>query len=130
MGKRGLTLLELLVLIGIPVILITITVFALNTGELLNQIKDSQKISELNNLKAALSLYLLTNLEAGCEDSDSPLADLPPGFSYICDEDTKTFELNVDIESVRYSQGGSDDVESSDGGDRPDLYEVGNNLNL
>lgn len=37
-----------------------------------------------------------------------------------------TFEMNADMESTRYQSGGNDDVESVDGGDKPDIYEVGN----
>jgi prepilin-type N-terminal cleavage/methylation domain-containing protein len=36
-----------------------------------------------------------------------------------------TFELNADMESTKYSNGQSNDVESTDGGDNPNLYEVG-----
>lgn len=41
-----------------------------------------------------------------------------------------TYELNADMESDRYSRLGSNDVESTDGGNQTDLYEVGSALNL
>lgn len=46
-------------------------------------------------------------------------------YSFACDNTTRTFELNAKMESLRYSQGGKDDVESADGGDNPRLYEIG-----
>lgn len=42
-----------------------------------------------------------------------------------------TFEINANMESTKYSNGGgSSDVESSDGGNSPDLYEVGTDPGL
>ena len=38
---------------------------------------------------------------------------------------TSTFEVIANMESSQYSQGGSNDVESKDGGQIPGLYEVG-----
>ncbi len=36
------------------------------------------------------------------------------------------FELNANMESDRYGSGGSDDVETGDGGGNADIYEIGN----
>ncbi len=38
---------------------------------------------------------------------------------------TSTFEIIANMESDQYSNGGSNDVESKDGGKIPDLYEIG-----
>ena len=46
-------------------------------------------------------------------------------YSYGCDDTNKTFEINANMESVRYSNGGDDDVETSDGGNNGAFYEVG-----
>ena len=70
----------------------------------------------------------------------SPLSVLPRDpqaskgkfYSYVANSLAGIFEMNADMESCRYS--GSkpecaatpDDVESVDGGDKPDIYEVGN----
>ena len=51
-------------------------------------------------------------------------------YTYACNEPTKTFELDAKMESTRYAQTGSGDVESKDGGDIDTLYEVGNDPNL
>jgi prepilin-type N-terminal cleavage/methylation domain-containing protein len=40
------------------------------------------------------------------------------------------YEINADMESGRYSQGGADDVESTDGGNMAGIREVGNAPNL
>jgi len=70
----------------------------------------------------------------------SPLSVLPndpvnpntaaQSYTYQCDNTNKTFELNANMESTRYAQGGSDDVESTDGGDQAGVYEVGNDPGL
>lgn len=60
-------------------------------------------------------------------------------YSYACDSTELTFELNANMESIRYRNGGQDDVESTDGGylgdgttPNNDIYEVGTDplLNL
>lgn len=68
----------------------------------------------------------------------SPLSALPRDprssagsfYSYMGNGGTGTFELNADMESGRYANGGNDDVESVDGGNKADLYEVGNDPSL
>ncbi|MDO8443298.1 MAG: type II secretion system protein [bacterium] len=51
-------------------------------------------------------------------------------YFYTCSTTGLVFELNATLESTRYSNGGTDDKESSDGGDRTWLYETGSALNL
>ncbi len=46
-------------------------------------------------------------------------------YGYSCDNTNKTFELNANMESARYQNGGADDVESTDGGNNSGIYEVG-----
>ena len=55
--KKGFTLLELLIVIGILAILATATVLVLNPAELLRQARDSQRVSDLATLNSALALY-------------------------------------------------------------------------
>ena len=38
--------------------------------------------------------------------------------------------INANMESDRYSSGGDDDVEGTDGGRDSSFYEIGSNLNL
>lgn len=70
----------------------------------------------------------------------SPLASLPTdplnpdtttyNYQYTCNQSATTFELTANMESTRYANGGSDDVESTDGGDTATIYEVGNDAGL
>ncbi|TSC96256.1 MAG: Uncharacterized protein Athens101426_432 [Parcubacteria group bacterium Athens1014_26] len=65
--------------------------------------------------------------------SGSPISVLPVDptnnttyfYSYACDNTNKTFELNAKLESARYIQGGSDDKESTDGGNNNVMFELG-----
>lgn len=53
-------------------------------------------------------------------------------YTYACAQTARTFELNAKMESTRYQQNGSGDVESNtkDGGDIGTLYEIGNDPGL
>lgn len=57
-NKRGFTLLELLIVIGIIAILSVILVIVLNPAETLRKARDSQRMSDLNTLKTALGIYI------------------------------------------------------------------------
>ncbi|MBI2623595.1 MAG: type II secretion system protein [Candidatus Liptonbacteria bacterium] len=46
-------------------------------------------------------------------------------YSYAADTTNQTFELDAKMESTRYAGGGSNDVETTDGGSSSTLYEVG-----
>lgn len=56
--KKGFTLLELLIVIGILAILSTTIVLVINPAELLAKARDSQRISDLNTLKTAIAFYM------------------------------------------------------------------------
>jgi prepilin-type N-terminal cleavage/methylation domain-containing protein len=56
--KKGFTLLELLIVIGILAILSTTIVLVINPAELLKKARDSQRISDLNTLKTAIAYYV------------------------------------------------------------------------
>ncbi len=70
----------------------------------------------------------------------SPLSSLPVDptntsasgyyYTYACDNTNKWFEFNAALESLRYANGGTDDVESNDGGANDNMYEVGNDPGL
>ena len=57
--KKGFTLLELLIVIGILAILSTTMLLVINPAEMLRKARDSQRISDLNTLKTAIGFYLL-----------------------------------------------------------------------
>ena len=58
--KKGFTLLELLIVIGILAILATTVTVILNPAELLKQARDSQRLSDLRSINTAINLYTST----------------------------------------------------------------------
>lgn len=51
-------------------------------------------------------------------------------YGYSCDQTNLTFELNANMESSRYANGGDDDVELTDGGNNDNIYEIGSDPGL
>jgi len=143
-----------------------------DVSEMYKEVADSQTISDLNTLKAAINLYLSTVSESDlnlsiCKkgviySSDkgtyavdgtgwlpidftktsggSPLSVLPiqsgkdglSHYQFSCSplNNSFVFELDAKLTSTRYSSSGTKDVVSVDGGDNPNIYEIGTNLNL
>lgn len=60
--RKGFTLLELLIVIGILAILATATVLVLNPAEYLRQARDTQRVTDLESLKGALSLWVTSGV--------------------------------------------------------------------
>jgi len=56
--KKGFTLLELLIVIGILAILSTTMIIVINPAEILRKARDSQRISDLASLKTAIAYYI------------------------------------------------------------------------
>lgn len=75
-AKKGFTLIELLIVIGILAILATVTLLVLNPAQMFAQARDSQRISDLNTIKTAISLYMST--------ISSPTLGTPTGGSDLC----------------------------------------------
>ncbi|MFA5392113.1 MAG: type II secretion system protein [Candidatus Paceibacterota bacterium] len=68
--KKGFTLLELLIVIGILAILSTTMIIVINPAEMLKKARDSQRIADLSTLKSAIAYYL-TNDAAPSIGSDT-----------------------------------------------------------
>ncbi len=58
--KKGFTLIELVIVIGILAILATVVILVLNPAQLLAQARDTQRISDLSSIRNAIALYLAT----------------------------------------------------------------------
>ena len=58
-----------------------------------------------------------------------PKNDVTNFYSYAVDASNQ-WEFSAKMESVRYKQAGTEDVESTDGGNQAALFEVGTNVNL
>jgi len=56
--KKGFTLLELLIVIGILAILSAVTILVINPAELLRKSRDTQRISDLGSINSALGYYI------------------------------------------------------------------------
>ena len=80
------------------------------------------------------------DINFGDISSGSPLSKLPLDpvndttnfYAYFCNDTAKTFEINANMESTKYSTGGGGDVESNtkDGGNTDSWYEIGNDPGL
>jgi len=70
--KKGFTLLELLIVIGILAILASTVVLVINPAELLRKARDSQRMSDLSSLKSAIAYYVTdTATPSICSDTYS-----------------------------------------------------------
>jgi len=58
--RKGFTLIELVIVIGILAILATVVVLVLNPAQLLAQARDAQRVSDLSSVKSAIALYMAT----------------------------------------------------------------------
>ena len=74
--QKGFTLIELLIVIAILAILATVVVLVLNPAQILAETRDSQRFSDLNTLRAALSLYLTTVATPDLDGTTSSCASL------------------------------------------------------
>jgi len=89
-----------------------------------------------NALTIAGSGWIPVNFTA--ISAGSPISALPADpvnnatyyYAYRPDATNGTFEMNADMESTKFANGGSADVESTDGGNSATLYEVGTDPGL
>ncbi|MBI5079525.1 type II secretion system protein [Candidatus Wolfebacteria bacterium] len=81
MAKKGFTLLELLIVIGILAILTAAVVVVLNPAQLLAQARDSQRLSDLSSVSSAINLYLTTATSTTIGTGPYSTANATCGFS-------------------------------------------------
>jgi prepilin-type N-terminal cleavage/methylation domain-containing protein len=107
MSRASFTLIELLVVIAIVAILSVVVIISLNPTELLRQARDSNRLSDLNNINTALNLYqtdvssgslgtasttylsipdpaATSTLGSQCQGLGLTTSSLPSGWSYHC----------------------------------------------
>lgn len=76
--QKGFTLLELLIVLAILAILAVVLIIVLNPSETLKKTRDSQRLSDLSNLKTALGIYVTTDpspvLGTACLDGTTSTA--------------------------------------------------------
>ncbi len=82
--RKGFTLIELLIVIGIIGILAAAVIVVLNPAELLAQARDGTRLSDIDSVESAISLYLA--------DTDSPELDNNPATTT-----TVRYESNASI---------------------------------
>ena len=197
--KKGFTLIELLVVIAIIAVLSVVVILTLNPAELLRQARDSTRISDLNTIKSALSLFLadtasssgllggtnanyttcygskasvittsacsifftkvpLTTASSGVADASStavngsgwipvnltavsagspigsfpidPVNSSPTIYFYRASGTAASFKVAGKMESSKYGTSGTGDVQTNDGGNSVNYFEVGTDLSL
>lgn len=191
-NKKGFTLLELVIVIGILAVLGAVSVLVLNPAQLFAQARDTTRLNDIGVMRNAIALYVSTvsspdmdgslacatdcfvndgtgmaancggrhavarvttpNLDRAVDGtgwipvnftavSGGPALSVLPVdptkytdgsayfYSYACDNTTKTYELNANLESTRYTSG-DDNREDTDGGDDDNIYEVGTDSGL
>jgi len=74
--KKGFTLLELLIVIGILAILAATVVLVINPAQLLKKARDSQRISDLNSLKTAIGYYTTETASPSIGDTSHTYSDV------------------------------------------------------
>ena len=74
--KKGFTLLELLIVIGILAILATTVVLVLNPVQLLKKARDSQRLADLGSLKTAIAYYITETAVPNIGDTSHTYSDV------------------------------------------------------
>lgn len=84
MRKKGFTLIELLIVIAVLAILTTVVVVVLNPAQMLAEARDSQRMSDLNSLRTAISLYLASAASPTLTAGPRTEVDTSCGFAAGC----------------------------------------------
>ncbi len=74
---KGFTLLELLIVLAILAILAVVLIIVLNPSETLKKTRDSQRLSDLSNLKTALGIYVTTSSAPNLDNGSVALGSSP-----------------------------------------------------
>lgn len=91
--KKGFTLVELLIVIGILAILTAAVVVVLNPAELLKQARDSQRMADLDSVKSAITLWMVTDSSGSLTATTTCMVDFtndPTGWTCAANATTVT----------------------------------------
>ena len=154
--QLGTTLLELVAVVAILLILTTALVFFINPSEQMKKARDKQRLSDMSTIDRAINEFLLDNKRYPDQEEILRIStSLPPGSSdlarsnlgwihdnmskYISNlpidplnndeyyysyfHDLTGYEINAKLEILNNEM-------INDGGNDPNMYELGNNLNL
>jgi len=99
-----------------------------DAGELCDKVSSSTVVTGAGWVGYGDNDIEFTEMSTGAPLSRLPLdpVNSTENFYVFISSSTETYELNAAMESTRYSNNGGDDVESTDGGDNDDWYEIGN----
>ena len=154
--QKGFTYIELVVVLTLLLILIVLITVFVNPVSQMKKSRDEKRLSDMSTLDRAINEFLLDNSRyPDLEDNLRISTTLPPGSSnlnnsnlgwifddlsnyvdkqptdpvndsdyfYLYIHSSNTYEINTKLEFYV-------DEMINDGGNDPDLYEIGNNLNL
>lgn len=96
-GKKGFTLLELLITIGIISILSGITIFAINPSKQFGQANDAKRLSDINSILSAIGQYTIKHrgaVPSGLTSDYQRLANTGTGLD-LCSELVEEDFLNL-----------------------------------
>ena len=99
--KKGFTLLELLIVIGILAILAAVTVLVINPAEILRKARDSRRIADLDSIYGAINYYVTNTSSPSIGDTAKVYAYAHTGLTSVtCDGRTSTLTASQAVTST------------------------------
>ena len=126
--------LEILLVALIFILATLLTIFIINPVEIISRSRDIKRLDDITKIISAVDAYRSKNnwkYPQSLTDITEYLSPLPTDpltktlYGYKTNDDQTAFEINTIIESKKHAH-----YKTSDGGDNPNLYEIGNDLNL
>jgi type II secretory pathway pseudopilin PulG len=120
--QSGFTFLELILVIAISIIVIFTIVLLVNPGEMKARGRDEKKLSDIQNLDRAVNEFKIDNgTYPDLDELGAYIQKIPDNLIYA--HNNVSYEIDATLEYyTKYS--------TDDGGNNPNVYEVGNNLTL
>jgi prepilin-type N-terminal cleavage/methylation domain-containing protein len=112
--RRAFTLFELLITLALITILTTVTIIAVKPNEFKQKGRDNKVIDQMQQLEFDVNTFKLEN---------GYYPDITPPSGVFYRQSGNTYEINAVLEYYV-------DMMTSDGGNNPNVYEIGNDLLL